>query len=165
MPRQNCCYCRDTLGECIESANRKPALRDAPDAKVTPEDRGDGLDQDARMDHTSRFCSANTSRGSRHPADDSCVAELAVLVREPAQRADRHRHGVDPQQLEHESARRLIWRKTAVGTAAGICVEVAPLPGAIVVRDSKDPDGSRSFTAAEWTAFLDHVRSGNFDND
>jgi Domain of unknown function (DUF397) len=37
----------------------------------------------------------------------------------------------------------------------GACVEVAYGPGAVLVRDSKDPAGSRlAFTPAAWTEFL-----------
>ncbi|MBS2533267.1 DUF397 domain-containing protein [Catenulispora sp. NF23] len=60
----------------------------------------------------------------------------------------------------------LNWRKaTQSGNNGGQCVEVATLPdGGRAVRDSKDPDGARlRFTAAEWAAFLDGAKSGEFD--
>lgn len=42
----------------------------------------------------------------------------------------------------------------------GNCVEVADLPGASAVRDSKHPEkGHLEFPAAEWQAFLDAVKT------
>jgi len=61
---------------------------------------------------------------------------------------------------------RLNWRKASYSTTnGGGCVEVATsLPGIIVVRDSKDPDGPvLTFTPAEWEAFTAGVRDGEFD--
>jgi Domain of unknown function (DUF397) len=48
------------------------------------------------------------------------------------------------------------WRKSSwSGGNGGDCVEVARnLPGAVAVRDSKDPDGpTLTFTPDEWVAF------------
>lgn len=45
----------------------------------------------------------------------------------------------------------------------GSCVEVAEFGGAVLLRDSKDPDGPRlTFTPAEWTAFASGVAAGEF---
>jgi hypothetical protein len=58
------------------------------------------------------------------------------------------------------------WRKSSYSTGnGGACVEVASnLPGAVAVRDSKDPHGpARIFTPAEWGAFSAGVRGGEFD--
>ncbi|WP_405089047.1 DUF397 domain-containing protein [Microbispora sp. NBC_01389] len=70
------------------------------------------------------------------------------------------------------------WRKSRFsGNNGGNCVEVARLdnvtdgpehkPGhdrLIAVRDSKDPEGpALLFTPAEWAAFLDGVRAGEFE--
>ncbi|GAA2117716.1 DUF397 domain-containing protein [Streptomyces synnematoformans] len=51
------------------------------------------------------------------------------------------------------------WRKsTHSDSEGGNCVEVAPVPGAVHVRDSKDPDGPHlCFTSEAWTAFLTHA--------
>jgi Domain of unknown function (DUF397) len=60
---------------------------------------------------------------------------------------------------------RAIWQKsTYSGSNGGQCVEVARnLPGIVAVRDSKDPDGPRLVvTPAEWRAFRDGVRRGEF---
>jgi hypothetical protein len=45
-------------------------------------------------------------------------------------------------------------------------VEVAFLDGGrVAVRDSKEPTGpALLFTAAEWSAFVDGARSGEFDS-
>jgi hypothetical protein len=43
----------------------------------------------------------------------------------------------------------------------GNCTEVAATPGAILVRDSKNPDGSRlAFGPDPWRAFADRVKTG-----
>lgn len=52
----------------------------------------------------------------------------------------------------------LPWRTSSYsGGGGGACVEVAPVAGGgVVVRHSKDPDGPAiTYSAAEWTAFLD----------
>ncbi|MBU2667375.1 DUF397 domain-containing protein [Actinoplanes bogorensis] len=59
-----------------------------------------------------------------------------------------------------------IWRKsTRSGGNGGNCVEVATnLPGVVPVRDTKDRDGGTlTFTPAEWTAFVEAVKAGEFD--
>jgi Domain of unknown function (DUF397) len=58
------------------------------------------------------------------------------------------------------------WRKSSYsGGNGGACVEVARnLPGAVAVRDSKDPDGPKlAFTPPEWAAFTAGVKAGEFD--
>lgn len=54
----------------------------------------------------------------------------------------------------------LAWFKSSYsGGEGGECLEVAPSPHTIRIRDSKNPDGpvlSLSLTA--WTEFLPHVR-------
>jgi uncharacterized protein DUF397 len=47
------------------------------------------------------------------------------------------------------------WRKSShSGSEGGDCVEVAAHPGAVHVRDSKDPEGpALTFSPAAWTAF------------
>jgi hypothetical protein len=59
-----------------------------------------------------------------------------------------------------------VWRKSSYSSGnGGQCVEVASnLPGVIVVRDSKNPDGpALSFTPLEWRAFLSGASAGEFD--
>ncbi|MDA8371803.1 MAG: DUF397 domain-containing protein [Nocardiopsaceae bacterium] len=51
------------------------------------------------------------------------------------------------------------WRTSSYSGANENCVEVADLPGAAAVRDSKHPDTAHlTFSAAEWAAFLRDVR-------
>ena len=59
----------------------------------------------------------------------------------------------------------LHWRKSSRSDHTN-CVEVAPgLQGDVVVRDSKDAGGPvLRFTPAEWDAFLDGVKRGEFDD-
>ncbi|MDX6396178.1 MAG: hypothetical protein QOJ73_7241 [Streptosporangiaceae bacterium] len=58
------------------------------------------------------------------------------------------------------------WRKSSWSSGnGGTCVEVARnLPGAVAVRDSKDPEGPKlTFTPDEWVAFTAGIRAGQFD--
>ncbi|WP_242883551.1 DUF397 domain-containing protein [Actinomadura litoris] len=52
------------------------------------------------------------------------------------------------------------WRRSShSGGQGGNCVEVADAASVIVVRDSKDPEGSRlALTPAAWRAFAQHIR-------
>ncbi|WP_430782008.1 DUF397 domain-containing protein [Actinoplanes sp. G11-F43] len=62
---------------------------------------------------------------------------------------------------ERETAPR--WRKSSRSTN-GACVEVAPQPGHILVRDSKDPDGPiLTFDRTTFASFLAGVTAGEFD--
>ncbi|CUU59192.1 protein of unknown function (DUF397) [Parafrankia irregularis] len=58
----------------------------------------------------------------------------------------------------------LTWVKATASNDKGACVEVAKLPdGGRAVRHSQDPDGPMlRYTEAEWTAFLDGARKGEF---
>ena len=60
----------------------------------------------------------------------------------------------------------LTWIKAKASDSNGSCVLVAKKPdGGRLVRDSKQGDTGYilSFTQAEWDAFLDGARSGEFD--
>jgi hypothetical protein len=57
------------------------------------------------------------------------------------------------------------WRKASYSTNnGGNCVEVARnLPGAVAVRDSKDPDGPKLLVSpAQWRVFAAGVKAGEF---
>jgi Domain of unknown function (DUF397) len=64
--------------------------------------------------------------------------------------------------IEIDSPR--VWRK-ALRCDSANCVEVAFVNGLVAVRDSKQPDEAPflTFTSEEWGAFVDGVRSGDFD--
>ena len=63
------------------------------------------------------------------------------------------------------SGRDLVWCKAQSSVGDGACVELAPTDGMVAVRDSKDPDGPvLRYTAAEWHAFLDGAKKGEFDH-
>jgi Domain of unknown function (DUF397) len=48
------------------------------------------------------------------------------------------------------------WSKSSYSSANGACVEVAQnLPGVVVVRDSKDPDGPKLLISlSDWRSFV-----------
>lgn len=53
------------------------------------------------------------------------------------------------------------WRKSTYsdGGNGNTCVEIAPLPAGIAVRDSKAPArATLSFPAAAFTALIDHLK-------
>ena len=60
----------------------------------------------------------------------------------------------------------LQWRKAAASSGNGTCVELAPgHTGVVFLRDSKDPKGPvLTFTRQEIAAFVDGVKSGEFDD-
>ncbi|WP_436778204.1 DUF397 domain-containing protein [Yinghuangia sp. YIM S09857] len=59
--------------------------------------------------------------------------------------------------LESKQAAEPRWRKSSYSNnEGGECVEVAPMPAAILVRDSKVAASPQlTFPAAEWATFMD----------
>ena len=58
------------------------------------------------------------------------------------------------------------FKKSSLSPIAGgvWCVEVKRTPTNVLVRDSKDPDGTvLDFTSDEWGAFIGGVKQGEFD--
>ena len=53
------------------------------------------------------------------------------------------------------------WRTSSYsGSGGGQCTQVGTVPGAVLVRDSKDPDGRRlAFSPQAWRAFAARVKS------
>jgi Domain of unknown function (DUF397) len=60
--------------------------------------------------------------------------------------------------------RAAVWRKSRYSNPSGNCVEAADLPaGDVAVRNSRFPDGpALIFTRAEWEAFVQGARYGDF---
>ncbi len=57
----------------------------------------------------------------------------------------------------------LQWRKARASAGNGACVEVAPVSGQIVVRDSKDPGGPvLSYSSEAFRSFLAAAKEGAF---
>jgi hypothetical protein len=49
----------------------------------------------------------------------------------------------------------IIWHTSSYSAGHGDCVEVAPMPERVLVRDSKDPDGpALAFPTSAWRTFL-----------
>jgi Domain of unknown function (DUF397) len=56
------------------------------------------------------------------------------------------------------------WRKARRSMGNGECVEVAPVSGTILVRDSKNPGSSiLRYPADSWRSFLSSAKRGDFD--
>lgn len=57
-----------------------------------------------------------------------------------------------------------VYRKSSKsGPYSDNCVEVAFVDGGVAVRDSKDRGPVQVYTDAEWSAFVEGVRAGEFD--
>jgi hypothetical protein len=64
---------------------------------------------------------------------------------------------------EPAAASALAWR-VARRCNGGACVRVAATDGTVLIGDTKDPQGPvLSYTAAEWRAFVEGIRQGDFD--
>jgi hypothetical protein len=57
----------------------------------------------------------------------------------------------------------LLWRKSSRSNAD--CVELAPINGAVGVRDSKDARSVLTFGGNEWCRFMARVRRDEFNLD
>ena len=52
----------------------------------------------------------------------------------------------------------IVWHTSSYSTGNGACVQVAPAPDRVLVRDSKDPDGpALAVPTPAWRAFLSTV--------
>ena len=54
---------------------------------------------------------------------------------------------------------KMTWRKSTYSNGEANCIETASQPGAVAVRDSKDPGGPRlAVPAASWSAFTRAIK-------
>ncbi|MFB9250676.1 DUF397 domain-containing protein [Sphaerisporangium melleum] len=60
----------------------------------------------------------------------------------------------------------LHWHKSSHSSGnGGNCVEIAPLPGGMAVRDSKRPTGPMlHFSESEWRTFITSLKSAQLTN-
>lgn len=57
-----------------------------------------------------------------------------------------------------------VWRKSSFSDAGGNCVEIASLPDAVAVRDSKNPHPEALlFSRTAAPAWIEHCKAGKFD--
>ena len=67
--------------------------------------------------------------------------------------------------MKSEAGQGTAWIKADVSDSSGSCDERRRHAGAIEVRDSKDPEGPvLRYTSAEWAAWLDGAKKGEFDH-
>jgi hypothetical protein len=59
----------------------------------------------------------------------------------------------------------MTWKKSSYsGNGGGECTEVAAVPGTVLVRDSKNPEGAKlAFTTASWRLFAAKVKASLAD--
>jgi len=68
--------------------------------------------------------------------------------------------------LTEAGIRAPVWRRARRSMANGDCVEVAPAGSRILVRDSKDQNGTvMQFPGGAWRTFLMDAKKGQFDLD
>ena len=62
--------------------------------------------------------------------------------------------------------RDISWRTARRSAGNGACVEVAPVSGQILIRDSKDCDGPvMRYSGSSWYTFVADAKAGLFDPD
>ncbi len=60
----------------------------------------------------------------------------------------------------------LQWRTARRSAGNGACVQVAPVAGAILIRDSKDQQGPVVlYPGNSWRTFLGAAKTGRFDTE
>lgn len=68
-------------------------------------------------------------------------------------------------ELLEQAAVATTWRKsTKSGPISDNCVEVAGLDGGVAVRDSKGTGATQVYDVAEFRAFVDGAKAGEFDD-
>ncbi|MFF2526584.1 DUF397 domain-containing protein [Streptomyces liangshanensis] len=56
------------------------------------------------------------------------------------------------------------WQKSSFSDAGAQCVEIAERDGAIVIRESDDPNVIATTSRAKFAAFIAGVKAGEFDH-
>jgi hypothetical protein len=70
---------------------------------------------------------------------------------------------MSPMRLE---IRDLKWRTARRSAANGACVEVAPVSGQVLIRDSTDRNGPViRYSERSWCSFVASAKNGRFDPD
>jgi hypothetical protein len=54
--------------------------------------------------------------------------------------------------------------RTSTFCSGGACVEVGHSPDGVILRDTKDRSHELQFSDAEWGAFVECVKNGDFDD-
>lgn len=54
------------------------------------------------------------------------------------------------------------WSKSSYSDNGANCVEVAFVPGGVLTRDSKDPDGPTLTFDRTWNSFLTKLKAGHY---
>ena len=100
--------------------------------------------------------------GMTYPTNSLLAFNISGLMELRPVRPRRVKMSISAQKNE---LKRLNWRKSAHSVNGGNCTEVAAVSGAVVVRDSMDPDTLvLSYPADSWSAFLAAARTGRFDS-
>lgn len=74
--------------------------------------------------------------------------------------------GRSPVPLNDLKVTDLQWRKARRSVGNGACVEVAPLDGQILIRDSQNLSGPIiRYSEPSWCAFIAGAKAGRFDPD
>lgn len=77
----------------------------------------------------------------------------------------RHAWGASAVRIDVQHHASMTWQKAAASLPGGNCIEVSPLAEGVALRDSKAPqDGALTYSKAEFAAFVDGCRRGEFDH-
>ena len=62
--------------------------------------------------------------------------------------------------MDRQGLTKKVWRKSSYSGGNAECIEVGSnLPGLLIIRDSKNPDGPElTFTWAQWESFMSQLK-------